>query len=92
MPPDFAAIYAFDRSLEPAQIVQVRWTNCGRYYEARATVVRINGASVRVRLEEDVGDWSDESRVAYPLGREIRVPRVLAADWSYNNGVFPVGA
>lgn len=66
--------------------VLVRWTSGGSYYRAHAAVVRVNDASIRVRLTERAGP--------YPLGHDIVVPRILSRDrdsmprrWSANNCV-----
>lgn len=88
---DFRELCVFDSSLQVGQLVEARWTNCYHFYAAQAAVIRVNEASVRVRLVEDVRA-GEPGRIAYPAGRELRVPRVLSAGWSNNNGVFPVGA
>lgn len=89
---EFRNVVDFEASLKPGSIVLARWTNSGRYFKGKATVVRVNAQSVRVRLLEKVGvDFYG----GYPEGREIVCPRLAVgsglAKWSANNRVEPLG-
>lgn len=85
----------FEAALQPEQVVEARWTSNHCYYIAKATVVRVNGSSVRVRLVESVERSGD---VPYQAGREIVVPRATnvkgwpVREFSANNGVFQAKA
>ena len=75
----------WEDGLAVGDTVLARWTNSYNYYEARATVRKLNRKSLRVILEEPTG--------GYPEGWEILLPRQSdifgAARWSVNNGAFP---
>jgi hypothetical protein len=77
----------FDRALEVGQEVEARWTWSNGYYSAKARIAKINNKSVRVELLEDVASVYTRD-VAWPKGRELRIPRLAAGEWSVNNGVF----
>lgn len=82
-------LWKFEHELVPGQVVEARWTNSFNYYRALASVVRVNKASVRVKLTQPVMYGS-----TYPAGRELVMPRGFnfssgTAKWSANNGVFP---
>lgn len=80
----------FEAELQPGQLVQVRWTNSHHYWTAKATVVRVNGSSIRVELVEDVVYPLQRNEIAYPKGRQLVIPRASAAKWSANNRVRPL--
>lgn len=75
----------WEAGLAVGDTVLARWTNCYRYYAARATITKINAKSMRVILEEAID--------GYPAGWDIVLPRASdvfgAARWSVNNGAFP---
>jgi hypothetical protein len=76
----------FNKRLTPGQQVEARWTNSFRYYIGSAEVVRLNRASVRVRLLEAIGENS------YPRGHVLVLPLPFLSGvdrWSHSNGVFP---
>lgn len=85
--------FRLDAALKPGDTVQARWTNCHSYWSAKATVVRVNRASLRVRLAESITVGAE---VFYAEGREIVLPRPGfhsgGAKWSVNNGAFVVPA
>jgi hypothetical protein len=92
---DLAAHIRFEESLQVGDTVEVRWTNSFRYYKAKATVTKINQASLRAKLLKEIrGHYAGKEGVMYAEGREIIVPRLtlgtLNSKWSQNNGVFPV--
>jgi hypothetical protein len=76
----------FERELVPGAVVLACWTSCYRYYSAKAEVVRVNSASVRIRLVECL------TGQGYSPGREFSLPRFYADRWSVNNGVFAFNA
>jgi len=78
---------AFDKALAVGQEVEARWTWSHGYYAAKARIVKINKRSVRVELLEDVCSVFSRE-VSWPKGRELRMPRFMAGEWSVNNGVF----
>lgn len=87
-------MWKFEHELTPGAKVEARWTNSHHYYRAPAEVVRVNKASVRVKLTRPVMFGAAEM---YPAGRELVMPRGFnfssgTAKWSSNNGVFPVPA
>lgn len=72
-----------DRNLKVGDFVEARWTNCYRYYALRASIVKLNEKSVRVRLEED--------KDGYTKSREISIPRLLNWDkHGISNCVVPL--
>lgn len=76
----------FEATLQPGMRVQGRWTNCGSFYGSHnLEVTCVNRASVRVRLLADCGKDYLKS------GHEFPLPRMGAAKWSFNNGIFPRG-
>lgn len=85
---ELRAHLAFETSLAPGLPVTVRWTNSSHYWSGTGSIVRVNRATVRVKLAHDVGGPG-----SYPVGREIVVPLlshlVFPNRWSVNNGVFP---
>jgi hypothetical protein len=68
----------FERTLIPGSLITARWTWSGGIYAEPAQVLRVNQASVRVRILN-----------GYLAGRETTMPRMFANKWSLNNGVFP---
>lgn len=87
---EFRTQSTFEESLQPGAKVEVRWTNSYRYFQAPATVVRKNRASVRVKLTDKI-EPTDVRGGSYPVGHEIVVPLMSRAleRWTANNGVFP---
>jgi hypothetical protein len=81
--------FEWENTLTPGTEVVARWTNNFSYWHARAEIVRVNRASVRVRLVEAI--FGAQGQVIYPAGREIVVPRcvISARTWSINNCVAP---
>jgi hypothetical protein len=88
---DLRAQWAFEQGLKVGDIVEVRWTNSGRYLSGKAKVTKLNAASLRAELLEEVradfGTW--------PAGQSLTAPLVSGSigalsRWSANNGVFPV--
>ncbi len=77
----------FDRALTAGQEIEARWTWSNGYYSASARIVKINKKSSKVELLEDV-DSVYTRDIAWPKGRELRMPRFMANEWSVNNGVF----
>lgn len=71
------------RDLEFGQTIEARWTNCGSYYRATATVTKINKKSLKAELVEAVGP--------YPAGFVVTLPRVWNRTWSPNNCAAPAG-
>ena len=84
---DFKEAMNIDRSLTVGQPVEARWTWCHGYYAANAVIVKVNKKSVRVELLEDVDSMFTRD-IAWPKGRELRMPRFMTTEWSVNNGVF----
>jgi hypothetical protein len=80
----------FDAALAPGQRVEARWTNSHRAFRGAAEVVRVNRASIRVRLLAPVGYGGE---FTYPTGHAIVLPRFGMHSgmdkWSVNNGAFP---
>lgn len=64
----------WEDTLAPGDTITALWTNSYRHYEVEAQVVRVNRASIRVKLTEEIRDY--DGRVMYPVGRAITVPRV----------------
>ena len=85
---EFREVMSFEQGLKEGDEIILRWTNCHSYFEARATVVRVNEKSIRGRLTEEV---MHRGKVGYPAGWEISVPRLLdLRKWSCNNCAAPV--
>lgn len=85
----------FEESLKVGDVVELRWTNSYRYYTAKARLTKVNQASVRGELlDEILVSRYGEPYLAYNKGRVISVPRftltTISGGWSANNGVFPV--
>lgn len=76
---------AFDKDLKIDQIVHLRWTNCYRYYQARAKIVRLNLKTVVCELQHDVPTGTGSH---YHKGREIKVSRYTHNNWSLNNCIL----
>lgn len=76
----FAHALMFDRTLTPDTPVIARWTNCGNFYTAPATVTKVNAKSVRVAISEAIA--------GYPAGHSIICPRPIARTWSWNNCIL----
>jgi hypothetical protein len=75
-------VMKWDRTIAVGDEVVVRWTNCGSYHSALATVALVHNKSVRVTLDEGDGD--------YPARATITAPRPLnTRKWSWNNCVLP---
>lgn len=72
----------FEAGLKPGDRVLACWTNCHRDYTEIAEVVRVNRASIRIRLVTA----SD----GYGMGQEFPVPRYCAQRWSWNNCAMPL--
>ena len=90
---EMKALGEFEGSLVPGMKVEVRWTNSHRFYRGLAGVVRVNKASVRVRLVEPVavgsgGGYLPGHELVMPLGYTFNSG---AFKWSPNNCVAPVG-
>ncbi|HEV8713754.1 MAG TPA: hypothetical protein VGX03_13120 [Candidatus Binatia bacterium] len=84
---EFRRQVEFENGLVPGAVVEARWTNSYNFFVAPAEVVRVNRASLRVRLLRvvKVPGWSE-----YPAGHGIILPRVWTNErWSANNGAFP---
>lgn len=77
----------FEKSLLAGSKVRVSWTNCGRFLSGLATVVKVNGKSIRVKLDEHV---SPETYGGWPIGQVISAPLFMNDLWSINNRVEPV--
>lgn len=72
-----------DAKLAAGIVVQVNWTNNGRYLTAKATVEKVNAKSVVVRLNEHV---APDFYGGWPVGQRIRVPRITEFRlWTENN-------
>ncbi len=84
---DFRERLDFDRALMVGQEIEARWTWSNGYYSANARIVKINKKSFRVELLENV-DSAYTRDIAWPKGRELRMPRFMAGEWLVNNGVF----
>lgn len=82
---EFKKLIEEDRSLTLGLDVTVFWTNSNRYFRARGKVSKLNEKSVKVRLEEAVGQ---DFFGGYPVGHQITVPRIMAIErWTCNNCV-----
>lgn len=84
---ELKTVIAFEQALSVGLPVRVCWTNSHNYYRAMATVIKVNKASVRVKLAAVVG--------GYPAGQEIRVPlftptTLMQGTWSCSNRVEPI--
>lgn len=78
-------VFDFDADLKVGDEIEARWTNSFRLWSGKATIVKLNAKSIRVRLTDNVGD----PRRHYPAGREITLPRISDLKrWSQNNGAF----
>lgn len=82
--------FLWENGLQEGEEVIANWTNNFSYWSARTEIVRVNRASVRVRL---VADVTVDGRLVYPKGRELVIPRcvIQARTWSQNNCIEPVG-
>jgi hypothetical protein len=85
-PEEFSTIVVFEGERDPGDTVRVRWTAPGQRLTARARIVQVNRASVKVALLEAVDP--------YPVGSEIRVPLFAMNsglhNWSPHNRIEPV--
>lgn len=89
----FTNTLAFDRDLKVGQRVRVYWGyGLGFRVNAAGTVTKLFPQSVRVRLDEDVPDPADSSRVGWPAGFELhQIPRFMNRKWvGWENGVEPL--
>jgi hypothetical protein len=77
---------AFESTLAAGAPVTARWTNSFQAYAARAVVVKINHASIRIELVETL---IANGRVTHEAGRQFSLPNVFGAGWSVNNCVAP---
>lgn len=80
----------WERDLVAGAEVVACWTCSYRSYAVRATVARVNAASVRVTLSSDVR--AADGTLEYAAGRSFSVPLRTSARWSPSNAVFPVPA
>jgi hypothetical protein len=85
---EFRAEQAFDQSLKAGQVVTVHWTWRHGWYQATATVVRVNRASVVVAIGHDVPS-AYTRRTVWAQGHHITVPRFMAVRWTASNRVAP---
>jgi len=90
MNPHFEAAINLQKTLTPGMEVEVRWTNSYAAYRGAAKVVKVNKASVRVALLEEIPTVHGN---AYRVGTLIKAPLIGfhsgMAEWSVNNGIFP---
>ena len=86
---EFKELLDFEAELRQGQKVRVRWTNCFNFYEAAATVQKVNRASVVTTLDKPVAG----SFGGYPAGWKITVPLwTLKSTRSNNNCVLPANS
>jgi hypothetical protein len=89
---EFRSVVGFENGLRIGDPVVIRWTNCGSYYAAKATLSKINAKSFKATLDEEVPCSYGEP---YSIGREIKAPRFTWGSclktWTTNNRVEPVG-
>ena len=83
----------FDAALVPGLAIEAHWTNAGRHYVVPATVTKLNARSLLVQLamtvyDHDVGA-TVATRIVYPSGHVITLPRLGARNYSANNGAYP---
>ncbi len=77
----------FATGLRVGQSVELRWTNCHRFYRANAVILAINAKTLRGRLTHDI---PGENQVSYPEGTVIKVAMPYTRGFSQNNGVWPL--
>lgn len=91
-PTQLNQVCKFEMALTPSQEVTARWTaGSFGHYSAKATVKRVNRASVRVTLTEAV---TNAGTIVYPVGHEIVCPLLNGSGldrWTHFNRVEPVG-
>lgn len=75
----------FEASLAPGSRVQARFSNGSYTLIGDAEVVRINRASIRVKLIRAASNKG----VSFPAGTEFTLPRLVpGTNWGLYNGVF----
>lgn len=87
---DFEGRIYWEDSLRPGDVVDATWSSCYSVYSGRCEVVRVNRASVRVRLLESV--MTHRGVVGYPAGHELVIPRFHSRTWGYSNHLDRVPA
>lgn len=87
---EFRSAIDEDEALVVGLPVEVRWTNCYRFYAATGHVSKVNTRSVRVTLDTGLHDRAT-GKVFYPAGQELVIPRLSDfRRWSANNCVHPL--
>ena len=89
---EFRTIAAFDAALHVGQRVIIHWTNSHRWYDAAATVTKVNTKSVLAAIDEAMyGRFGSEPTLLYPAGYVIKAPRLTdLKNWTVNNCVTPL--
>jgi hypothetical protein len=89
---EFRTRAAFDTALTVGQHVMIHWTNSSRWYDAAATITKVNGKSVLAAIEHPIyGDYGEGKRLLYPAGHVIKAPRLTDIKaWTVNNCVTPL--
>ncbi len=77
---------AWERNLQPGDVVIACWTNSYTAYSCRAEVVRVNKSSIRMRLLDEIR-YKDE--LLYEKGRSWSLPRIYNPRWSNSNRIAP---